>query len=339
MNARGLSILGAALVMGALLFVLVMPATALLGWLAAVFLWSGVPLGSLGLTMTVRLTGGRWGHAALPWLEAGMLTWPLALALLLPIFAGMAALYPWVAAPATGFKGAWLAPVPFIARSLILFAGAGLLTWLLATRRGSAPVISSAGLIFLMVVSSLVMTDWLTSLDREFHSSGLALYAISIQYSVAWLVAVWLLLGRQPEQTGAVAAIMITFALVGLYLAFTDYFIVWSGNLASVAGWYRVRAAGGWPVLYGIAIAIEAGAFLLLLLPRVRHEAAWLRSLAAVMIGGKAIEAAWFTLPQAGAVQAVTITPFLVAATGIGIAMISAQSLLLDRRVRQRMPA
>lgn len=339
MSARRILTIGAIATAAALVLAVMMPLAGLLGWLAAMFLWSGVPLGSLGLAMTIRLTGGQWGHATLPLLEAGMMTWPLSLVALLPVFVGLGVLYPWVGEPATGFKGAWLAPFPFVARSILLFAGAGLFSWLLVARRGSALAVSSAGLIVMIAMSSLVMVDWLVSLDPRFHSSGFALYAISIQYTVAWMGASWLLLGRQPRQTGAIAAIMIALILLGLYLAFTNYFIVWSGNLASVAGWYKVRVTGAWGLLYGAAMGIEGVAFLLLLLPRARRDPRWLRAIAAATLAGKAIEAGWFALPQAGPPGLATIGAYMLSLIGIGLVFMAAQSLLLDRRVQLRSPA
>src|SRR3546814_8669082 len=110
------------------------------------------------------------------------------------------------------------------------------------------------------------------------------------------MIAVWELLRLQPEHTEALPAIVITMVLPWLYLAFTSYFIVWSGNLASLVGWYQVRSHGGWGIAIGICTVIEVLAFLLLLLRRVRHSAPTLRMIAAVMLGGKAIEAAWLVL-------------------------------------------
>lgn len=339
MTPRRLLIVGALVCALALALIAVAPADALRAWLAAAFLWSGVPIGSLGLMMMIRLIGGRWGHGSYPFLEAGALTFPLAAAAFVPVLAGMAALYPWVGKSIGGFKGAWLSPVPFMARTMLLFAGVGLVAWALVGRRGSAMAVSSAGLLFLTPMMSLVLVDWLLSLDPTFHSSGFGLYGLSIQYTVAWMVAVWMMLGREPEQTPAVAAIIITLALAWLYLAFTSFFIIWSGDLASVVGWYQMRSEGGWGITYAICAMIEAMVFLILLLPRARRSATTLRAVAAVMVLSKALEAAWLVLPQGGSVRLVPAALFLLAAVGLGLLLLAAQYLLLDLRVRRRAPA
>jgi hypothetical protein len=339
MTPRHLLITGLLLSALALALIAVAPIDALRAWLAAAFLWSGVPIGSLGFLMMIRLIGGRWGHSLLPFFEAGALTLPIAAVAMVPVLAGMTLLYPWVGAAIAGFKGVWLSPLPFVVRTLILFAGLGLLLRALVTRRGSAVVLSSAGLLFLAPMMSIVSVDWLVSLDTEFHSSGFGLYTLSIQFTVALMAAIWALLGRQPDRTETLSALLITLILLWIYLAFTSYIIVWSGDLASVVGWYKVRGTGGWGIAIAIAAVIEAVAFLILLSPTVRHSARWLRAIALAMILGKVLEAAWLVLPQGGAVQLVPVALYVLAVVGLGLIFLSAQSLLLDRRIAERLPA
>jgi hypothetical protein len=338
-TARRLLVAGLVLAAVALLLIAVAPADALRGWLAAAFLWSGVPIGALGFIMIIHLTGGRWGHATLPTLEAAALTLPIAAAALLPVLAGMSVLYPWVSAAPEGFKGGWLAPTPFVLRTIVLFAGLGLALWALVRRRGSAVAVSCAGLIFLVPMMSLVAVDWLLSLDLEFHSSGFGLYALSIQFTVGWMAATWLLLRRQPEQTAALAALFSTLILTWLYLAFTSYFIIWSGDLSDVVGWYMVRGQGGWGIAYALAATIEAAAFVILLFSRPRNSARWLSGIAVAMIAGKVIETAWLVLPQGGPLRLGAVALYLLAVVALGLVFGSAHCVLLDRRVAARRPA
>jgi hypothetical protein len=339
MTARRVFIAGLALCAAALLLITAAPADALRAWLAAAFLWSGLPLGSLGLMMVMRLTGGRWEQALPPFLEAGALTLPISLAAFVPVLLGIGVLYPWASQPLPGFKGAWLAPLPFAARTLLLYLGAGAALWGLVARRWPALVAASAGLLFLLPAETFVLTDWLLSLEPGFHSSGFPLYAMAIQFNVALMVAVVLLLTRQPEQTAALGAIMITLTLVWLYLAFTHYIIIWSGNLAEVVGWYGERGRGGWSLAYAACALIETGAFLALIVPGVRRSAPALRAVAVAVLAGKLVEAAWLVLPPAGPVRAGAIALYLIAAVGLGMVFVAAQALLLARRVAARAPA
>lgn len=339
MTARHGLLLGLGLSAVALLAITVAPVDALRAWLAAAFLWSGLPFGSLGLMLVMRLTGGRWEQALPLFLEAGALTLPISFVTLLPVMLGLAVLYPWAGQPLPGWKGAWLAPLPFVLRTLLLYLGTGATLWALVSRRAPALALASAGLLFLLPMQTLVLTDWLLSLEPDFHSSGFPLYAMAIQFNLALMAAVVLLLTRQPEQTAALGAIMITLTLIWLYLAFTHYIVIWSGNLAEVVGWYRERGRNGWDFVYSVCVLIEAGAFLALIAPGVRRSASGLRAVAVAVLGGKLLEAAWLVLPAGGAPMRPGATAiYLLAAIGLGLVFLSAQVLLLARRVAARAP-
>lgn len=338
MTPKRLFVAGLLLAAIALALMVVAPADALRAWLAAMFLWSGVPVGSLGFLMIVRVVGGRWGHGlSLPF-EAGALTLPIIAAALLPLLLGMAVLYPWVGAGGSGFRAAWLSPPWFALRSLLLLAGLGIASWALVRRRGPAVSVSSAGLLFLIPMMSIVAVDWLVSLDAGFHSSGFGLYALSIQFTVALMTAMWMLLGRQPDRTATLGALSITMILIWLYLAFTSYFIIWSGDLATVVGWYQQRGRGSWGVAIGISAVIESAAFLVLLLTKARHSARGLRALAAVIVFGKAIEAAWLVLPQGGEMRIGAVAMVALASAALGLIVVQAQQYLFDRRLAERTP-
>lgn len=339
MTARRVLLLGLILSALALLAIAVVPAMALQAWLAAALLWSGLPLGSLGLLMVMRLTGGRWDQALPPFFEAGALTLPLSLLALLPVIAGLQVLYPWAAHPLPGFKGTWLSPLPFVLRTLALYGGAGAALWGLVTRRWPALVVASAGLIFLLPMLTFVLTDWVLSLEPDFHSSGFPLYAMATQFNVALMTAIVLLCTYQPERTAALGAIMITLTLIWLYLAFTHYIIIWSGNLTDVAGWYRERDSGGWSAAYAVCAVTEAGAFLALVSPKVRRSASALRTVAVAVLLSKVIEAAWLVLPAKGPVGLAAVALYGLAAVGLGMVFIAAQVMLLRWRIAARAPA
>jgi hypothetical protein len=132
---------------------------------------------------------------------------------------------------------------------------------------------------------------------------------------------------------------VITLVLVWLYLAFTHYIIIWSGNLADVVGWYAARGSLGWMIAYTITALTEVGAFLVLIFPEPRRSAPWLRGVAAALLVGKLVEAAWLVLPEGGALRPGPTALYLLAAIVLGLVFLSAQELLLERRVAARAPA
>src|SRR5438105_9662106 len=155
-------------------------------WLAA-WCWSvGLVSGALTNAWMHRLTGGQWGEVLRPAGEALAHRMPRALALGLPLFAGLSFLYPWfddaqvlrhgVAQPA--FRQVWLSPEFFVLR-LVAYAA---LWWLLArtpwpVRKGHA----AAALMAQLVVGTLAAADLLMSLLPAWFSSVFGLLVLAVQ--------------------------------------------------------------------------------------------------------------------------------------------------------------
>src|SRR5262249_42966964 len=64
-------------------------------YLVAFVLWNGVALGSLAITLLHHLSGGEWGVVIRRLLEAASRTFPVTLALFLPLTLGLPHLYVW----------------------------------------------------------------------------------------------------------------------------------------------------------------------------------------------------------------------------------------------------
>ncbi|MGA2649209.1 MAG: hypothetical protein ABSF28_01740 [Terracidiphilus sp.] len=114
-----------------------------------------------------------------------------------------------------------------------------------------------------IVVYSLTMTAaviyWVMSLDPTWYSSvyGL-LFLVGQGYSVlafSIIVAISLSKGepfktilRQTEQHD-LGKFTFAFVMLNIYLAFSQFLIIWSGNLPEEINWYIDRFAGGWAVI------------------------------------------------------------------------------------------
>ncbi len=114
-----------------------------------------------------------------------------------------------------------------------------------------------------IVVYSLTMTAaviyWVMSLDPTWYSSvyGL-LFLVGQGYSVlafSIIVAISLSKGepfktilRQTEQHD-LGKLTFAFVMLNIYLAFSQFLIIWSGNLPEEINWYIDRFAGGWAVI------------------------------------------------------------------------------------------
>jgi hypothetical protein len=114
-----------------------------------------------------------------------------------------------------------------------------------------------------VLVYSLTMTAcviyWVMSLDPTWYSSvyGL-LFLVGQGYSVLALsiiVSIGLSKGepfktilRQTEQHD-LGKFTIAFVMLNIYLAFSQFLIIWSGNLPEEIPWYLDRIQGGWGVI------------------------------------------------------------------------------------------
>jgi hypothetical protein len=112
------------------------------GWLAALTVWIGWPLGSMGLLLVHALTGAHWGVAIRPQLIAGMVTLPLLVPALIPLLSLLPTLYPWMRPEVAAQLGNhfYLNPSFLLVRTVIyLIVWFGLAGLILRALQGRAP--------------------------------------------------------------------------------------------------------------------------------------------------------------------------------------------------------
>ena len=75
--------------------------------------------------------------------------------------------------------------------------------------------------------------------------------------------------------------LMLTFVMVWAYFNFSQFLIIWSGNLPEETGWLLTRMKGGWGYI-GIALIVFhfAFPFLVLLQQDFKRRAKWIATLA-----------------------------------------------------------
>jgi len=100
---------------------------------------------------------------------------------------------------------------------------------------------------------------WVMSLDPTWYSSvyGL-LFLVGQEYSVLALAIIVVLslakaepfktILRQTEQHD-LGKFTFAFVMLNIYLAFSQFLIIWSGNLPEEIPWYLDRVRGGWGVI------------------------------------------------------------------------------------------
>ena len=177
-------------------------------------------------------------------------------------------------AHAIEFKRPMLNPAAFIVTGVVCFAIWGFYTWRLNTlglKRDADPPsatpewikkfenISGPGIVVYSLSMTAAVIYWVMSLDPTWYSSvyGL-LFLVGQAYGVLALsiiVAVSLAKGepfktilRQTEQHD-LGKFTFAFVMLNIYLAFSQFLIIWSGNLPEEIPWYLDRFLGGWGVI------------------------------------------------------------------------------------------
>jgi hypothetical protein len=295
-------------------------------YLVGFIFWTGITIGSLALLMLQHLTGGAWGVVIRRVLEASTRTLPLILILFIPIAIGLKLIYPWTSpeimneTPALQQKAHYLNVSFFMIRAAIYFAFWSLLALLLnwlsleQDRTGQKRIgkrlqmISGPGLVFLIVSITFVSIDWVMSLEPEWSSTifgfifvaawSLSALAFSIM-AMSWLqkrapmdrVA-------QPRHFHDWGNLLLTLVMLWTYFAFSQYLIIWSGNLPEETSWYVARKHGGWGVIaLAIVILQFAFPFLTLLSRAAKKSSERLATLALLILIMRVIDVIWLIEP------------------------------------------
>ncbi|HEX6736637.1 MAG TPA: hypothetical protein VF310_00060 [Vicinamibacteria bacterium] len=247
------------------------------------------------------LAGAGWWVVVRRVAEAMMAGLPVVALLLLALFFGRHALYPWAGAaggehaPLAGGKAAWLS-TPFVfARMAVV-----LLAWVLlarALRRASLRQdqdadlghhrrlvhVSAAFVVVFALSFSLAGVDWLMSLDPHWYSTMYAVYLFAglLVSGIAVLTVIVLLLRRAGPLAGVVTEehlhdlgrLVFAFSTFWAYIWLSQYLLIWYGNLPEEVTHYVRRTRGGWSVLFFLNLALNWAVPFLVLMPRAakRH--------------------------------------------------------------------
>lgn len=276
------------------------PAQFFHSYLVAFVFWAGMALGCLSIVMLQYLTGGAWGLVLRRVLESGTRTLPLVALLFVPIVFGLGRLYEWSHAeevahdPLLSHKAAYLNVPFFIGRTIFYFASwlavaYFLNKWSLEQDRGGdrrlsrkLQLLSSGGIVLYGLTVTFSSIDWVMSLEPHWYSTMFGVLFIAGQglSALAFVVAVTILLARRQPMRDVVSAkhlhdwgkLLLAFVMFWSYVSFSQYLIIWAGNLPEEIPWYLKRLQGGWG---WIGLALILFHFLLpflLLLSRTGNE-------------------------------------------------------------------
>jgi Ni/Fe-hydrogenase subunit HybB-like protein len=267
--------------------------------------WSGLATGCVAAAAMFEVAQARWARPLQRLAGACSVYLPVSFLLFLGFWFGRRSLLPWMTQPRPAIE-AWLNVPFFFAREavgLLLLYGLGLVFFYRSALRGNqtsedllpaSPAVRAANspslqkfalalLIAYVAVHSLVAWDFIMALDRQWFSSLFGAFHVvgNLYLGIAVVAALAITLRwryQLEESIGSVilhnlGKLIFAFSLLWVYLFWSQYLVIWYGNLPYETEFVLLRTAERpWNT---VAVAVLILNFLipfLVLLPRSRKE-------------------------------------------------------------------
>ncbi len=295
-------------------------------YLLAFVFWIGLPLGCGAILMIHYMIGGKWGFPLRRPLESGTKTFLLMAVLVLPILFRLPILYSWAdpakvqADPLLQYKHPYLNVPFFIIRTAIYFAAWFLIAYYLIKwshqqdQTGEAGLttrlrqLSAPGLLIFGLTITFACIDWVMSLEPQWYSTiyGMIFMMTECLAAMSLMTLTAIRLSKNQSMGGMVTPrllndygnLLLVFTMLWAYLSFSQFLIIWAGDIRGEIPWYMSRARGGWAVVAVILIIFHfAVPFLLLLSRFVKRRGRLLGCLAAGLIVVSVVDIFWLTVP------------------------------------------
>jgi hypothetical protein len=278
--------------------------------------------------MVQHLTGGRWALVIRRILEAGSRTLPLMAVAALPLLAGMKSLYNWSRPgqtdPVVVAKLSYLNPGFFTARMIFYFAVWFTLThflnkWSREEDAGEAGLalwkhlegLSGIGLVIYGFTVTFASIDWVMSLEPQWYSTiyGLLFMVGQALTAMAFAIAILIWLSDRkplcnvvrPAQFQDLGSFLLTFVMLWAYLEFSQWLIIWGGNLSDEIPWYIRRMEGVWGHVALLLIILSFFfPFFLLLFRHVKTRTRSLLIVTTLVLMMRLVDLYWMVLPAFG---------------------------------------
>ena len=292
------------------------------GYLIGYMLWLGLSLGCLTLLMVQHLSGGLWGLSIRRVMEAGSRVLPLMLVLWIPLFLGRHYLYDWMTGDGVTENNSWYLNMPFWwIRQVIYFTVWLGLMYVLnkrsalqdeASATGHQPrfqLLSGIGIVLYALTISFAAVDWVMSLDPHWGSTiyGMIFMAGQGLSALSFCIVMLAVLTRyspmreiiMAEQFHDIAKLMLAFVMLFAYFSFSQWLIIWAGNLPDEISFYLARIRGGWGLIALVIIMFHfALPFALLLSRNLKRDGQKMIGLALLLMFMRLVDIYWYVVPN-----------------------------------------
>jgi hypothetical protein len=294
-------------------------------YLIAWLYWAGLSLGSLSILLLHNLTGGAWGRAIRPILRGAIVPLPLVAIGFLPIAWQVESIYPWADAyhvaedPVLQHKQPYLNVEWFRYRAIGYFSVWLALGLLVAWQsRTNPPVESRAGLRLRRlsgqglalhgVAVTFAAIDWMMSLEPHWFSTIYGVIVFASQGLAAFAFTILAFTATRPRSSPVpeplvdaqhdLGKLLLGFLMFWGYVHFSQFLIIWYGNLPEEVEWYIRRLEESWGALAVALVALHfAVPFLLLLSRGLKRNPTLLGCVAGLLFVMHAVETLWMVKP------------------------------------------
>jgi len=328
-------------------------------WLVAFVFFLTIALGCLYFVLIHTAMQGSWGVLVRRVAENAAATLPVFAILFLPVAFGLHSLYHWSDPEAIAhdallrFKQPYLNEPFFFARAAFYFVvWSGIALWFrrqsrLQDEHSDAAAAarlsrySGALLIPLALTTTFAAFDWLMSLAPHWYSTIFGVYVFAgglvsgfafVSIAAVALRRAGLLMALSSEHLQDLGKLMFAFTVFWAYIAFSQFFLIWYGNIPEETIWYRMRLAGGFKL---VTIVLAVGHFAVpffFLLPRaIKRNAATLVLAAVWLLAMHYVDVYWLVIPSIEGLGARPGIVDLAALVTVGGAFLAAFGWLLVR--------
>lgn len=295
-------------------------------WLVGYVFVLTVVLGTLLFVMFQHVTRAGWSVAVRRLAEVSASLIPYLAILFLPVLLGLHAIYPWARPgaledPLIRYKHAYLNLPFFVIRAAIYF---GIWTFLsryflqrslfqdttkdfritVDMQRRAAP-----GIILHGFALTFMAFDWLMSGDPHWYSTifGVYIFAGNTLAAFAFLTLVAITLGHggwlrhtvRVDHYQDLGRFMFAFSVFWAYIAFSQFFLIWYGNMPEETEWYFLRITGSWrPFSYFLAAGHFAVPFVLLMPRWTKRRPRIVAALAVWILLMHYLDMHWIVMPR-----------------------------------------
>lgn len=289
--------------------------TALRAYLLGFMFAAGIGIGGLGILQLQYLTGGAWGVVIRRIVEACSRTVLVLFILFIPIAVGVPYLYEWSHLhgkdAVIDYRGWYLTWGGFAARGVVYFVLWFVMQHLLnkwgaqqdkavtneeaAKHLGTPTAFSGPSLVIYVILVSFAAIDWTMTLDPHWFSTiwgflyvaGWALSCFSFAVVILALQA-----DKEPMKTVLgkrhfhdIGKLMLALVMVWAYFNFSQFLIIWSGNIPEETVWFLARMKDGWGAVgLGLIILHFAFPYLVLLSRDIKRNAKYLALMAVFIL-------------------------------------------------------